>query len=163
MFDMAGKSLLSQTKKPKKVNKYSEAVKSSKGVYEFATKQDAVYLGNIGDYQFSTCVITKKSKRHSSEYYTIKFEDGNEIDVSSGFLKTPENYELWLLDQDKEDTEKELSDMETKILDAGLIPIKNEKSCLNPYVLYERRCTECCYEDRCIYHKKYKYNEINFG
>ena len=120
-------------------------------------------MGNIGDYQRSACFITKKSKRHTSEYYGIKFEDGNEIDVSGGFLKTPEEYAEWLLDQDKDETEKELSDMEIKILDAGLIPIKNEKSCLNPYVLYERRCTECCYEDRCIYHKKYLYDKVNFG
>ena len=159
---MAKKSLLSQTSKPKKVNKYSESVKSTKGVYEFSVKQEVVYLGNIGDYQRSFCIITKKSKRHTSEYYGIKFEDGNEIDVSGSFLKTLEGFEEWLLEQDKDDAEREMSAVEIQILEAGLEPYKNEKSCFNQYALYERRCHECCYESRCIFRNKYQYDKIKF-
>lgn len=158
-----GKSLLSQTSKPKKkIDKYSE-ISSIKSDYKFSLKDTVIYLGLVVEYKGLTCIITKKNKRKTTEYYRIKFVDGEELNgVAGGFLKTLEEYELCVLDQDKEDTQGDMSEIELEIISKGLEPMRNKKSCHNQLLYYQRSCEQCNHEPVCIYWKKYKYDKVKF-
>jgi len=161
-----GKSLLSKTSKPKKVNKYSE-VSTTKNEYKFNLKDKVVYLGLVDEYKGLECIIIKKSRRKIIEYYKVKFEDGEELgDVAGGFLRTKEEYEDLLLDQEnnsnEEDSTSNMSDVELKIIESGLIAMKNKKSCMCQILFYQRSCEQCHYENVCIYWKKGMYDKVKF-
>jgi len=167
-----GKSInLTPRTKPKKEDKYSEKV-SVKREYKHNIGDSVIYLGLLDEYRNTIAIITKRSKKHISEYYCIKFSIDDEIvkDVAGGVLQSLEEYELNLANEeeknsniDKEDEQDDLSEEELKILENGLIPMKNKKSCYNQLKLYHRACPECGYVDTCIYRYKYKYDKVNFN
>jgi len=162
-----GKSInLTPRDKPKKKqDKYSET-SDIKKEYKFNLKDTVIYLGLLEEYKGNECIIIKRSRRNINEYYRVKFEDKVETDTPMGFLKTLEEYELWLSDQEKEnddDNQEGMSDVEKQILEKGLTPFKNRLSCYLQVALFEHRCHECGYEDRCIYIKKYKYDKVKFN
>jgi len=162
-----GKSLLSKTSKPKKkLDKYAET-SITKNEYKFSLKDTVVYLGLVDEYKGLECVIIKKSRRKIIEYYKVKFLDDEELgDVAGGFLRTAEEYEELLLDQEnnsnEEDSTSNMSDVELKIIEAGLNPMKNKKSCMNQQLFYQRSCEQCHYENVCTYWKKYMYDKVKF-
>ena len=160
------KSLLNQTSsKSKKQDKYSE-ISDIKKEFKFPMEGKAIFVGLPEEYRYLECTIIKRSNRKSTEYYKIKFDNDNELEgISGGFLKTLEEYEL-LLEQSEnkcEDDMNDISDVERKILETGLIPMKNEKSCHNQEMLYHRSCEQCGYEPVCIYWKKWQYDKIKFN
>jgi hypothetical protein len=151
--------------KPKKQDKYDETSKV-KREYKFeVSDKHLVYNGILDEYKGKTCVVVKRSRRHINEYYRVKFEDGEETDTSVNFLMGVEEYEQWLLDQDSEsngDDLNDVSEIEMKIIESGLIPMKNEKSCHNQILFYQHSCDKCDKESTCIYWKKYKYDKVKF-
>lgn len=163
---MASKSLLKQTsKKPKKEDKYKEISDIKKG-HKFNVENKVVFVGLVTAYRGQECIVTKINTRKDVDYYKVKFDDDMELkDITVGFLKAPEEYEQWLLDQGNNSNEDNhnISDMERKILEAGLIPMLNEKSCMHQMMLYHRDCPSCSYEPTCVYHKKYLYDKIKFN
>ena len=147
--------------KPKKEDKYKE---TSESEYKFPLAGTAIYNGFSNDYKEYRgleCTILKRNRRKNTDYYLIKFEDNKELkDIAVGFLKTQDEYNQWLLDQ--EEGNDEMSDIEKAIIDAGLIPHKNRKSCLNPPYGDKEMCHKCCHENRCIYINKYNYAKMKF-
>lgn len=163
MAKAKSKSLLGQTSTKKKENKYSE-VSPTKREYKYSPKEEVIYLGLNNDYKGLPCTIIKKSRAKSTEYYNVRFEDNEELNsVSCGFLKTPEEYEQWLSDQENEemDIRNNMSEVELEMIKAGLISHKNYLACLSPIVYSEMRCFECGYETRCVYRKKHDYKKLN--
>lgn len=151
--------------KPKKDDRYKET-SDIKKEYKYKLKDIVIFLGLVDEYKGLECSITKRSRRKNTDYYHVIFNDDTELkDIPVGFLKTPEDYKQYILDQENSDSENNhsISDIERKILDSGLTPMSNEKSCMNQIRLYHRDCTSCCYEPTCIYHKKYQYDKINFN
>jgi len=161
---MAKKINLTPRDKPKskKPDKYSELPLNE---YKFELKGKAVFVQSLNKYNGLECTIVKRNKRKSTHYYVVEFNDGEKLEgISSGFLKTLEEYERELeraKNKAEDNNEEEATEEELKILDAGKIPYKNKRSCLSPIVHYEMRCHECGYEDRCIYINKYNYKAFN--
>jgi len=157
--NIAKKINLSPRDKPKskKPDKYSEHY-STKREYTYNLNDRVVYLGAIGNYHGSYCNIIKRSRIKNLEHYKVRFDNDEELpDITSGFLRSSlEEYEL----EKENNNENEATEEELKILEKGLIPHKNLKSCLSPIIYYQRRCHECVFEDRCIYINKYKYKVI---
>lgn len=160
---MASKSLLKQTSKKPKKDKYSE-ISDIKKEYTYALNAEVIYLGLVEDYKTLSCSVVKRSRRKNTEYYNVKFSDGEELDsIANGFLKTPEEYEQYLLDQENNSEDNhDISDMERKIIESGKIPMKNFRSCHNQLLFYQRSCEQCHHEPVCIYHKKYMYDKVKF-
>ena len=163
---MAKKINLAPRDKPKskKPDKYDD---SPLNEYKFEPKDKVIYVKTLNKYNGLECTIVKRSKRKSTQYYHVEFDNGEKLEgVSSGFLRTLEEYELELeraKNKTEDNNEDNATEEELKILNAGLIPMKNLRSCHNQDALYHRGCTECGYESVCIYEKKYKYNEVNFN
>ena len=153
--------------KSKKQDKYAETNYSTKNEYTHNVDGTAFYLGLLEEYKGKECVIVKRSRRKQNEYYRVKFEDGEETDTSIGFLKTSEEYEQWLLDQEDEDSEDNTSDMsefELELNKQGIASYGNYVTCLSPIELYERRCgDECGYRLRCVYRNKGNYKKFKFN
>ena len=163
---MANKSLLNKTSKKPKKDKYSE-ISDIKKEYTYALKTELIYLGIVDDYKTLPCSVIKRSRRKSTDYYSVIFENGEKLDsIAEGFLKTPDEYDQWLLNQENgsnEDNNNDVSEVERKIIEAGLIPMKNERSCMHQMKLYHRECKSCGYESTCVYRKKYLYDKVNFN
>ena len=158
-------NLTPRSTKQKKEDKYSE-LSDIKKIPKFNAEDKVIFVGLIVKYRGQECTIVKRSLRKDVHYYKIRFEDDYELkDITSGLLKTHEEYEKWLLDQENgiEDNQEEISDIEKSILEKGLTPMRNRLSCYNQEELYHRNCTGCCYESTCIYHKKYQYDKVNFN
>ena len=150
--------------KAKKEDKYSE-LSDIKKAPKFNAEDKVIFVGLIVKYRGQECTIVKRSIRKDVHYYKIKFDDDYELkDITSGLLKTHEEYEKWLLDQENgnEDNQDEISDIERKIIEAGLVPMRNFKSCHNQMKLKARACNLCHHEEVCIYHKKYQYDKVKF-
>lgn len=151
--------------KPKKQDKYSEKSKV-KREYSFNINDAVIYLGLVEEYRNTLCTIVKRSRKHISEYYTIKFAIDDEIlkDVAGGVLQTVEEFESNLkkekIKENKEYDQNTISELEKEVIEKGLEPYKNPKTCLNPIAHYEHRCHKCGFENRCIYYKKYKYVKV---
>ena len=158
-----GKSInLTPREKPKKKqDKYSE-ISSIKAECTYNINDTLIYLGLVIEYKGQQCSVIKRKIRKQNEYYRVKFEDGEEADTSFGFLKTLEEYEQWLLDQnvDNDNAQNDMSEIEKKIIESGLESYKNYVTCHSPISHYENKCHECCYESRCVYRKKYKYDKF---
>jgi len=158
-------NLTPRAPKAKKENKYSE-LSDIKKVPKFNAEDKVMFVGLIVKYKGQECTIIKRSIRKDVDYYKIKFDDDYELkDITSGLLKTHEEYEKWRLDQENgnENDQEEISDIEKVILEKGLTPMRNRLSCYNQEELYHRNCTGCCYEPTCIYWKKYQYDKVNFN
>jgi len=157
-------NLTPRATKQKKEDKYSE-LSDIKKIPKFNAEDKVVFVGLIVKYRGQECTIVKRSVRKDVYYYKIKFEDDYELkDITVGLLKTHEEYEQWLLDQENgnEDNQDEISEVERAILEKGLVPMRNKFACNNQEMLYDRDCTNCCYEPTCIYHKKYQYDKVKF-
>ena len=157
-------NLTPRAPKQKKEDKYSE-LSDIKKEPKFNVEDKVVFVGLIVKYRGQECTIVKRNIRKAIDYYKIKFYDDYELkDITVGLLKTIEEYEQWLLNQENgnEDNQEEISDIEKAILEKGLIPMRNKLSCNNQEMLYHRNCPDCCYEQTCIYHKKYQYDKIKF-
>jgi len=157
-------NLTPRAPKQKKEDKYSE-LSDIKKEPKFNVEDKVVFVGLIVKYRGQECTIVKRNIRKDIDYYKIKFYDDYELkDITVGLLKTIEEYEQWLLNQENgnEDNQEEISDIEKAILEKGLIPMRNKLSCNNQEMLYHRNCPDCCYEQTCIYHKKYQYDKIKF-
>jgi len=161
--------LTPRNKTTKQEDKYKET-SESKFKYAHNVGDNIIYKGIIEEYYNTLATITKRSHKNQNEYYTIKFslDDVMKKDIGGGILQSLEEYEAELVNgdenivKDQEEDQNDISDVERKILEAGLIPYKNKKSCYHQVALCEHRCHTCGYEDRCIYHKKYKYNKVKF-
>ena len=168
MKNLASKSLLSQTSKPKKVDKYKETSEPSKFKYAFDVNESCIYKGIIEEYRNTVCTITKRTHKNQNEYYTIKFalDDSELKDINGNILQGLEEYELSLVsdenDNIQEDGISNLSELEKQIIDKGLIPMRNFKSCQNPILFYQKSCEQCLKEPICIYWKKYLYDKVKF-
>jgi len=163
------KSLLSQTSsKPKKVDKYKETSEPTKFKYAFDVGSDAIYRGIIEEYRNTLCTITKRSHKNQTEYYCIKFSlDDSELkDINGNILQSLEKFEAELANEENNETQEDgindLSELEKQIIDKGLIPMKNFKSCQNPILFYQKSCEQCLKEPICIYWKKYLYDKVKF-
>ena len=161
------KSLLSQiSSKSKKVDKYKETSEPTKFKYTFEVGETIIYKGIIDEYRNTVAVITKRSHKNQNEYYCIKFSlDDSELkDINGNILKNLEDHEAELaLDENNETQEdgiNDLSELEKQIIDKGLIPMKNFKSCQNPILFYQKSCEQCLKEPICIYWKKYLYDKV---
>ena len=158
-------NLTPRATKQKKEDKYSE-LSDIKKIPKFNAEDKVIFVGLIVKYRGQECTIVKRSLRKDVHYYKIRFEDDYELkDITSGLLKTHEEYKQWLSDQENgiEDSQEEISDIERAILEKGLTPMRNRLSCYNQEELYHRNCTGCCYEPTCIYWKKYQYDKVNFN
>ena len=162
------KSLLSQTSKSKKVDKYKETSEPTKFKYAFEVGETIIYKGIIDEYRNTIAVITKRSHKNQNEYYCIKFSlDDSELkDINGNIWKNLDDHEAELaLDENNETQEdgiNDLSELEKQIIDKGLIPMKNFKSCQNPILFYQKSCEQCLKEPICIYCKKYLYDKVKF-
>ena len=161
------KSLLSQTSsKPKKVDKYKETSEPTKFKYTFEVGETIIYKGIIDEYRNTVAVITKRSHKNQNEYYCIKFSlDDSELkDINGNILKNLEDHEAELANEENNETQEDgindLSELEKQIIDKGLIPMKNFKSCQNPILFYQKSCEQCLKEPICIYWKKYLYDKV---
>lgn len=158
-----GKSLLSQTptKSKKNQDKYSEIPINE---YKYDIENKMIYTGLISEYYGQECKIVKRRQRKSVNYYKVIFNDNeDEIEVTEWLLKTNDEYLLDLEKEANKEKNYDISEEERKIIDQGLEPYKNRFACLNTDMLYKHNCPECGYENRCIYHKKYQYNKVNFN
>jgi len=160
-----GKSLLSQTSsKPKKQDKYDETSSIVKE-YEFNIDDRVIFLGLVSDYRGLECTIIKRNmKKKTTDYYIVKFDDGKIIEsVVYGFLRTPEQYELELSQNENESEDNvEMSDEELKVIENGYVPYKNRLSCYSQLDFYHRNCGECTHRHQCIYRFKGIYDKIKF-
>ena len=161
------KSLLSQTSsKSKKVDKYKETSEPTKFKYAFEVGETIIYKGIIDEYRNTVAVITKRSHKNQNEYYCIKFSlDDSELkDINGNILKNLEDHEAELANEENNETQEDgindLSELEKQIIDKGLIPMKNFKSCQNPILFYQKSCEQCLKEPICIYWKKYLYDKV---
>jgi len=164
-----GKSLLSQTSsKSKKVDKYKETSEPTKFKYAFEVGETIIYKGIIDEYRNTIAVITKRSHKNQNEYYCIKFalDDSELKDINGNILKNLEDHEAELANEENNETQEDgindLSELEKQIIDKGLIPMKNFKSCQNPILFYQKSCEQCLKEPICIYCKKYLYDKVKF-
>jgi len=168
--NLASKSLLSQTSKSKKVDKYKETSEPTKFKYMYEVGSDAIYKGIIEEYRNTLCTITKRSHKNQNEYYTIKFalDDSELKDINGNILKNLEDHETELaldenneLSQNQED-DIDLSDEEIKVIANGYIPYKNKNSCFSPIdFIVNKNCDECLsHKNQCVYKKKYKYDKV---
>ena len=162
-----GKSLLSQTSsKSKKVDKYKETSEPTKFKYAFEVGETIIYKGIIDEYRNTIAAITKRSHKNQNEYYCIKFSlDDSELkDINGNILKNLEDHEAELANVENNETQEDgindLSELEKQIIDKGLIPMKNFKSCQNPILFYQKSCEQCLKEPICIYWKKYLYDKV---
>ena len=129
-----GKGINLTPREPKKKqDKYSEIPNKTKREYLHEINSQVIYLGIIDIYKNTLATIIKRSKKHISEYYSIKFAIDDEIvnDIAGGVLISLEEYELKLaneeekeFNQDQEDDQSNLSDEEIKIVDSGYHHIK---------------------------------------
>ena len=163
------KSLLSQTSsKSKKVDKYKETSEPTKFKYAFEVGETIIYKGIIDEYRNTIAVITKRSHKNQNEYYCIKFalDDSELKDINGNILKNLEDHEAELANEENNETQEDgindLSELEKQIIDKGLIPMKNFKSCQNPILFYQKSCEQCLKEPICIYCKKYLYDKVKF-
>ena len=161
------KSLLSQTSsKSKKVDKYKETSEPTKFKYAFEVGETIIYKGIIDEYRNTVAVITKRSHKNQNEYYSIKFalDDSELKDINGNILKNLEDHEAELANDENNETQEDgindLSELEKQIIDKGLIPMKNFKSCQNPILFYKKSCEQCLKEPICIYWKKYLYDKV---
>ena len=161
------KSLLSQTSsKSKKVDKYKETSEPTKFKYAFEVGETIIYKGIIDEYRNTVAVITKRSHKNQNEYYSIKFalDDSELKDINGNILKNLEDHEAELANDENNETQEDgindLSELEKQIIDKGLIPMKNFKSCQNPILFYQKSCEQCLKEPICIYCKKYLYDKV---
>ena len=161
------KSLLSQTSsKSKKVDKYKETSEPTKFKYAFEVGETIIYKGIIDEYRNTVAVITKRSHKNQNEYYSIKFalDDSELKDINGNILKNLEDHEAELANEENNETQEDgindLSELEKQIIDKGLIPMKNFKSCQNPILFYQKSCEQCLKEPICIYWKKYLYDKV---
>lgn len=162
-------NLTPREKKPKKQeDKYGE-VNESKFKYTYDIGQDIIYKGIIEEYHNTLATIMKRTHKNQNTYYTIKFalDDVEKKDINGTIIQSLEEYELSLVKEEERDIQddelSDVSEIERKILEAGLIPMKNKFSCNNQMMLYHRNCPECCYEPTCIYHKKFQYDKVKFN
>lgn len=157
------KSLLNQTSK-KKEDKYRE-ISDIKKEYKFDVGNTVIYLGLLNEYKGAKCEINKKSRRKNMEHYKVKFEDGEIADTSVGFLKTPEEHEEYLLEQENNNediNDDNMSEFELELISKGIRSHKNHKACLSPLDYYHRECTgTCTYKDKCVYRNKSKYKKLD--
>jgi len=144
------KSLLSKTSKPKT---RSTSRKTSKAEYIFEIGQTCVYCGSLGGYDKAECVIVSRNRKYLQEYYHIKFSNNDEVETIGGILKSKEDYELELENQDNDS--EQYADIEGSY--------QNPQNCLNPITFYEMRCMECSYEPKCVYRNKHDYKKIKFN
>ena len=82
--------MLSQTSKPKKVNKYSEVSrKSKKEEYKFGLRENVIYVGGLYEEKSGlNCVVVSRSQsRNGKQYYKVEFEDGLIIENIADVLK----------------------------------------------------------------------------
>jgi len=164
------KSLLSQTSKPKKQDKYKETSEPSKFKYSFDIGENIIYKGIIDEYRNTIAVITKRSHKNQNEYYCIKFSlDDSELkDINGNILKNLEEYESELASEEVNDINQEddmgdLSIEEIKVIQEGYSPYKNRLSCFSPIDFLKKNClNECTHRYQCIYRFKGKYDKIKF-
>lgn len=150
-------------KKKKNEDKYSEIPTH---VYKHDLKDKRIYTGLVSEHYGSECEVIKRGQKKSVNYYKVKLNDDTILqDVAEWFLKTTEEFELEQeqLKNKSIDSEANLSQLEREIIEKGLEPYKNRLSCFNQNALYERRCHECNYEDRCIFVDKYNYDKIKYN
>lgn|GEM_PF-3572672 len=165
-----GKSLLNQvsSKKSKKENKYSE-VSSIKTEYKFSLQDKVVYVGLLEEFRDLVCTIIKRSRRKITDYYKVKFDDGEELDSISGvFLKTIEEYELEVEqlennDSDNENSSNDMSEFEMELNRQGKTSYQNYVACLSPIYYYQMSCVECNFHNRCVYKNKGDYKKLKFN
>ena len=96
------------TPKKKKHDKYSEIsdIKNKPPKPKFSVLDKVVYVGLIDEYRGLEGTITKINRKIITHYYTLKFDNDEEIDsIVDVYLKIPEEYELSLLNQDKDNGE----------------------------------------------------------
>ena len=160
---------MSQTSsKSKKVDKYKETSEPTKFKYAFEVGETIIYKGIIDEYRNTIAVITKRSHKNQNEYYCIKFalDDSELKDINGNILKNLEDHEAELANEENNETQEDgindLSELEKQIIDKGLIPMKNFKSCQNPILFYQKSCEQCLKEPICIYCKKYLYDKVKF-
>ena len=158
---------MSQTSsKSKKVDKYKETSEPTKFKYAFEVGETIIYKGIIDEYRNTIAVITKRSHKNQNEYYCIKFalDDSELKDINGNILKNLEDHEAELANEENNETQEDgindLSELEKQIIDKGLIPMKNFKSCQNPILFYQKSCEQCLKEPICIYWKKYLYDKV---
>lgn len=163
-------NLTPRAPKPKKEDKYDETSKPKTFEYTHNIGDNIIYKGIIEEHHNTLATIIKRSHKNQNEYYTIKFslDDVIKKDIGGNILQGLEEYEAELANseekytKDQDDEQTDVSDIEKAILDAGLVPMKNKLACNNQKMLYHRNCPECCYEQTCIYHKKYQYDKVKF-
>ena len=151
--------------KPQKEDKYKE-ISDIKKEHKFNIENKVIFVGLVTEYRGQECIITKRNTRKDIDYYKVKFDDDMELkDITVGFLKTPEEYEQWLSDQENDnvDVQNSMSDVERKIIESGKIPMKNLRSCHNQELFFHRDCPSCGYEPVCIYWKKYQYDKVKYN
>ena len=157
-------------KQKKEQDKYSEIPNKTKREYLHEINDQVIYLGIIDIYKNTLATIIKRSKKHISEYYSIKFAIDDEIvnDIAGGVLISLEEYELKLAkEEDNEESNQEddidLSDEEIKVIQEGYSPYKNRLSCFSPIDFLKKNClNECTHRHQCIYRFKGKYDKIKF-
>lgn len=158
------KNLLNQTSKKSKKemerDKYKE-ISDIKKEYAFSLKQQVIYIGIDETLRGQECIVIKRSGRNKTQYFNIQFNDGRQLQyITASFLKTPEDYELWLEKQNKEETENNVSDLEAEVIKNGYIPLRNKDACMISSLWVERRCNDCHFENRCIFINKGKYRKV---
>ena len=119
----------------------------------------------VSDYRGLECIIVKRvMKKKTTDYYSVAFDDGKIIEsVVYGFLRTPEQYELELSQNENESEDNvEMSDEELKVIENGYVPYKNRLSCYSQLDYYHRNCGGCTHRHQCIYRFKGIYDKIKF-
>jgi len=168
---VAKKIDLTPRNKPKKQeDKYKETSKPKPFKYAHNVGDNIIYKGIIEEYYDTLAIITKRSHKNQNEYYTIKFslDDVIKKDIGGGILQSLEEYETELVNgeekniNEQDNGQKDISEIERKIIEAGLVPMRNRLSCHDQLKLQKRSCELCGYESTCIYHKKYQYDKVKF-
>lgn len=164
------KSLLNKTtsKPKKKLDKYSEEY-IEKREYKYKPNDKVVYFGSMNGCHGLECTIIKRRRRKNLEYYKIQFNNDDEIisDISGNFLKSLEEYEQWVSNQENEGSEEEnknkMSEFELELNRQGKTSYQNYDACLSPLNYYQMSCTECRFCDRCVYKNKGDYKKLKFN
>ena len=160
-----GINLTPRAPKQKKEDKYSE-LSDIKKVPKFNVEDKVVFVGLIVKYRGQECTIVKRSLRKDVHYYKIRFEDDYELkDITSGLLKTIEEYEQWLLDQENgiEDNHSDLPEIELEMIKNGIESHKNYHSCLSPLNFHYMDCISCTYKSKCVYENKFDYKKTKYN
>lgn len=124
--------------------------------YKFEIDQEVIYVGSLEGYENAVCTVTKRKRKYITEYYHIKFEDGEKIETIGSILKTKEEYEEYI--KGKNNTTKR-----SVILEDGVESLENYYCCHDPVAFFEKRCNKCLKFKRCVYENKGNYKKLKFN